>query len=108
MDASDMIRRIQGQATLKGYNTLLQKEGQPASRYDLSDNCCGFFDISNNSFNVFPNFYPPNYSSYEFRYLVGKGLEANGCVPTNTVSITKQAPVVCQSVNYTVPLGTPP
>ena len=105
MDASDIIRRLQGQATLKGYNTLLQKQGENRALYDLSHNCCGFYDASSNTFQTVPNFYPPNFSSYEFRYNVDQGLRANNCVPTNTVSILKQSPAVCPSVVYKVPLG---
>ena len=107
MDASDITRRILGQATLKGYNTLLQKYGESLRNYDASDVCCGFYDASNNTFNTVPNLYPPNFPSYEFRDQVYKGLQANGCVPTNTVISTKQAAVVCPPVVYTVPLGNP-
>jgi len=105
MDASDIIRKIQGQATLKGYTTLLQKNGQSLATYDASNVCCGFYDPSNNTFNTVPNFYPPNYPSYEFRYNVDQGLRSNGCVPTNTLSMTTQSVDVCPAVQYTVPLG---
>jgi hypothetical protein len=105
MDASDIIRRIQGQAVLKGYNTLLQKNGQSLTTYDASDVCCGFYDASNNTFNTVPNRFPPNYPSYEFRYNVDQGLRANGCVPTNTMVMTTQSEVICPVVQYDVPLG---
>jgi len=104
MDASDITRQIQGQATLKGYNILLIKERQPRANYDLS-NCCGFYDPSSNQWDISQNFFPPTFSSYEFRNLVNQGLVSNGCIPTNTVSITKQSSEVCPPFSYTVPLG---
>jgi hypothetical protein len=104
MDASDIIRKIRGQATLQGFNTLLLKEKQPAATYDNSG-CCGFYDTSNCQWDVPKNYYPPLFSSYEFRNLVNTGLVANGCNPTNKVSITKQTNYVMPGVVYTVPLG---
>lgn len=104
MNASDITRQIQGQATLRGYNTLLLKESQPRAAYDLS-NCCGFYDASSCSWDISQNFYPPTFSSYEFRNLVNQGLVANNCIPTSTVSMTTQSPEVCPPFTYTVPLG---
>jgi hypothetical protein len=104
MDASDIIRKVRSQATLQGFNTLLLKEKQPAATYDNSG-CCGFFDVSTCQWDISQNFYPPLFSSYEFRYLVNNGLVANGCIPTNTVSITKQTNYVMPGFVYTVPLG---
>ena len=105
MDASDITRQILAQATLKGYNTLLLKEGQPRANYDLSNNCCGFYDPSSCSWDVMTNIYIPAYPSYELRNLVNQGLVANTCIPTSTVSITKQSAVICPPLVYTVPLG---
>lgn len=104
MDASDIIRKVRSRATLQGFNTLLLKEKQPVATYDNSG-CCGFFDVSTCQWDVPKNYYPPLFSSYEFRYLVNNGLVANGCIPTNTVSITKQTNYVMPGVVYTVPLG---
>ena len=104
MNASEITKQIQGQVTLRGYNLQLINEGQPKSRYDLS-NCCGFFDPSSCSWDISQNFFPPSFQSYELRDIVNQGLVANGCISTNTVSITKQSVVVCPAVVYTVPLG---
>ena len=104
MNASEITKQIQGQVTLLGYNLQLINEGQPKSQYDLSS-CCGFFDASSCSWDISQNFFPPSFSSYELRHIVNQGLVANGCIPTNTVSITKQSVVVCPGVVYTVPLG---
>jgi hypothetical protein len=49
MNASDLIRQIQSQATLAGFNRHLLQERMPIAAYDLS-NCAGFFDTSSCSF----------------------------------------------------------
>jgi len=104
MNASEITKMIQGQVTLRGYNIQLINEGQPKSNYDLSS-CCGFFDASACAWDLSQNLFPPNFQSYELRDIVNQGLVANGCIPTNTVSITKQSVVVCPPVVFNYPLG---
>jgi len=106
MNASDLIRQIQSQATLAGFNNLLLKERMPVSAYDLS-NCSGFFDASSCSFQPNP---PPSqpspitYPSYEYRTLVTQGLQSYGYIPQNESKMVTQPVVIQPNLVYTVPL----
>jgi len=121
MNASDLIRQIQSQATLAGYNRLLLQERMPAAAYDLS-NCSGFFDTSSCSFEPQPptnqaysntvtssTTYRPSpitYPSYEYRSLVTQGLQSYGYIPQNESKMTTQSVVIQPNLIYTVPLGS--
>ena len=113
MDAGDLIRKRKAQATLAGFNSVLQKQGLPAS--DTSGNgCCGYFDASSCSFPL-PTFNPaytrPNptvYATYEYMGLVSEGLVVNGCVPTQVMTMKVQKPAICPSVIVTIPVDTAP
>jgi hypothetical protein len=112
MDAGDLIRMRKGQATLAGFNSVLQKQGLSAS---TSSGCCGYFNASNCAGFPSPKFNPsytrPSpviYSTYEYRQQVQEGLVVNGCVPTQTVQMAVQQPVICPSVIVTVPVNASP
>ena len=120
MNASDLIRQIQSQATLAGFNNLLLKERMPVQAYDLS-NCSGFFDTSSCSFEPNPptnqaysitvtssTTYRPSpitYPSYEYRALVAEGLQSYGYIPQNESKLVTQPVVIQPNLIYTVPLG---
>lgn len=115
MDAGDLIRMRKAQATLAGFNSVLAKQGLPAS--DASGNgCCVYFDPSNCSFPSPPyiNEAPYNrpspvvYGTYEYKQLVDTGLVVNGCVPTKTVQMQVQLPLICPSVIVTIPVNPAP
>jgi hypothetical protein len=100
-----------GQATLRGFNSVLQKQGLPASD---SSGCCGYYSDVSNSFPS-PKFDPaytrPSpvvYGTYEYRQLVQAGLVVNGCVPTHTVQMKVQQPFICPTVIVTVPVNASP
>ena len=119
MNASDLIRQIHGKATLAGYNALLLKERMPAAAYDLSS-CAGFFDTSSCAFEPNPptnqpystvvtssTTYRPSpviYPSYEYRALVGEGLQAYGYIPQNESVMRTTPTTICPNLVYTVPL----
>ena len=119
MNASDLIRQIQGKATLAGYNALLLKERMPVGAYDLS-NCSGFFDTSSCSFEPNPptnqtysptvtssTTYRPSpviYPSYEYRALVNEGLQSYGYIPQNESVMRTTPTTICPNLVYTVPL----
>lgn len=98
-------------ATLAGFNSVLQKQGLPASD---SSGCCGYYSDVSNSFPS-PTFDPaytrPSpvvYGTYEYRQLVQTGLVVNGCVPTQTVQMTAQPSAICPTVIVTVPVNASP
>jgi hypothetical protein len=100
------------QATLAGFNSVLQKQGLPVSD---SSGCCGYFDSSNCAGFPSPTFDPaytrPSpvvYSTYEYKQLVQTGLVVNGCVPTQTVQMTAQPAAICPTVIVTVPVNASP
>ena len=113
MDAGDLIRMRKAQATLAGFNSVLQKQGLPAS--DTSGNgCCGYFSDASCSFPL-PTFYPaytrPNpvvYATYEYMNEVNQGLVVNGCVPTQVMTMRVQKPTICPSVIVTIPVDAAP
>jgi hypothetical protein len=121
MNASDLIRQIQSQATLAGFNNLLLKERMPTAAYDLS-NCSGFFDTSSCSFEPNPptnqaysitvtssTTYRPSpitYPSYEYRALVAEGLQSYGYIPQNESKMVTQPVVIQPNLIYTVPLNS--
>ena len=101
-----------GQATLRGFNSVLQKQGLPASS---PSTCCGYFNSSNCAGFPSPKFNPsytrPSptvYGTYEYKQLVDIGLVVNGCVPTQTVQMAVQTPVVCPTVIVTIPVNASP
>jgi hypothetical protein len=111
MDAGDLIRKRKAQATLAGFNSVLQKQGLPTS--DVSG-CCGYFDTSSCSFPL-PTFNPaytrPNptvYGTYEYMSLVSEGLVVNGCVPTQVMTMKVQKPTICPSVILAIPVDAAP
>jgi hypothetical protein len=125
MDAGDIIRMRKAQATLAGFNSVLAKQGLPASEASGND-CCGYFDSSSCSFPSpispytsstklrYPN--PSNdhpaspvvYGTYEYRQLVQEGLVVNGCIPTKIVQMQVQPPLICPSVIVTIPVNGAP
>ena len=111
MDAGDLIRKRKAQATLAGFNSVLQKQGLPASE---ASGCCGYFDASSCSFPL-PTFDPayqrPSptvYATYEYMGLVSEGLVVNGCVSTQVMTMQVQKPVICPSVIVTIPVDAAP
>jgi hypothetical protein len=108
MNASDITRQVLAQATLKGFNTLLMKEGQPTSYYDLSGGCAGFYDVSSCSFQPNPRTNAPSlikYPSYAYRQLVQEGVLDNNIITSNVMTMTTQKPAICADIIYTVPLS---
>ena len=108
MNASDITRQVYAKATLAGFNTLLLKTGQPASAFDISNSCAGFFDVSSCSFLPNPRLDAPSlikYPTYAYRQLVQEGLLDTNVITSNVVTMTKQSPVICSDIIYTVPLS---
>ena len=106
MNASDITRQVLAQATLKGFNTLLMKEGQPKSDYDLSGGCAGFYDISSCAFLPNPRTSAPSlikYPTYAYRQLVQEGLLDTNVITSNVVVMTVQKPVICPDVVFYYP-----
>jgi len=115
MDAGDLIRMRKAQATLAGFNSVLAKQGLPSS--DASGNgCCVYFDPSSCSFPSPPYineapYYRPSpvvYGTYEYKQQVQQGLVVNSCVPTKTVQMLVQPPLICPSVIVTIPVNGSP
>ena len=113
MDAGDLIRMRKGQATLAGFNSVLAKQGISAVNAQGNGNCV-YFNTVTCSFPS-PTFDPaytrPSpvvYGTYEYRQLVQQGLVVNGCVPTQTVQMTVQKPVICPTVIVTTPVNASP
>ena len=113
MDAGDLIRMRKSQATLTGFNAVLQKQSLPV--VDTSGHgCCGYFDPSSCTFPS-PTFDPaylrPSpvvYGTYEYMSLVNQGLVVNGCVPTKTLEMPVQQALICPSVIVTIPVDAAP
>ena len=107
MNASDITRQVYAKATLAGFNSLLQKTGQPTATYNTS-NCAGFFDVSSCSFQPTPRSNAPSlmkYPTYAFRQLVQEGIVDNNVITSNVMTMTTQKPVICADIIYTVPLS---
>ena len=107
MNASDITRQVYAKATLAGFNSLLQKTGQPTATYNTS-NCAGFFDVSSCSFQPNPRTNAPSlikYPTYAFRQLVQEGIADNNIITSNVLTMTTQKPVICADIIYTVPLS---
>ena len=107
MNASDITRQVYAKATLAGFNSLLQKTGQPTATY-VTSNCAGFFDVSSCSFQPNPRTNAPSlikYPTYAFRQLVQEGIVDNNVITSNVMTMTTQKPVICADIIYTVPLS---
>lgn len=107
MNASDITRQVYAKATLAGFNSLLLKTGEPKANY-TSSNCAGFFDVSSCSFQPNPRSNAPSlikYPTYAYRQLVQEGLLDNNVITSNVMTMTKQSPVICSDIIYTVPLS---
>jgi hypothetical protein len=107
MNASDITRQVYAKATLAGFNALLLKTGEPSATYTTS-NCAGFFDVSSCSFQPNPRSNAPSlihYPTYAYRQLVQEGLLDNNVITSNVMTMTKQSPVICSDIIYTVPLS---
>ena len=107
MNASDITRQVYAKATLAGFNSLLQKTGQPTATYNTS-NCAGFFDVSSCSFQPNPRSNAPSlikFPTYAYRQLVQEGIADNNIITSNVLTMTTQTPTICADIIYTVPLS---
>jgi hypothetical protein len=99
MNASDVIRMRQAQATLKGYNVNQQKTYGPLT--PCGKGCCDAIDCSAGTGFRYAQTQFPN---YQLADLVYQGVVFEGCKKPSVLAMATQNPVICPSVVEVTPL----